>query len=273
MPETKQTQREQSKAQAELASFQDLWHGGFCEGNPSDPTFGLWGVSSYLGVSHAVYLACLKPYVKPSTVVLEIGCGRGAWSKLMLDAEHLYCLDALSAEHNGFYEYVGRHPNVTYNRVQDFALAGIPLDSIDFTFSYDALCHVSFGGISEYAQNLFPRMRAGGHGVWMVADYEKYNAFIRNQDQYCVLNGLMPRERYKFLRSLFGWIATRVTRWNSKRYGLHALDIHGDDTPRPGRWYHAGTARTCEMLESKGFTVVDADMGFDVRSPIIHFRK
>jgi len=265
--------RTKEEVQAELESFRDLWHGGFYAGDPRDPTFGLWGITSFLGISHVLYLACLKPNITPSTVVLEIGCGRGAWAKLMLHAKHLYCLDALSAEHNGFYDYVGRHPNVDYFQVEDFSLKDIPLDSIDFTFSYDALCHVSFAGISEYAANLFTRMRHGGHGIWMVADYDKYNEFVNNQVHFCVLNTLLPRKKYAFVRSLLESVFHEVTKWNTRRHGLHTLNINEDEIPHHGRWYNAGRQRTCHMLETKGFTVLDSDMGFDFRSPIIHFRK
>jgi SAM-dependent methyltransferase len=258
---------------AELESFQGIWLGGFCQGDPRDPVFGLWGITSFLGVSHSIYLACIKPYVTPETTVLEIGCGRGAWTKLILKARHVYALDALSAEHNSFYDYVGRHANVDYVKVEDFSLNEIPLNSVDFVFSYDALCHVSFGGITEYATNLFPRMRKGGHGFWMVADYEKYNNFVANQDRYSSLSVLLPRQKHPVIRQCMECLFHTVNRWNSRRYGLRPRDIHEDTLPRPGRWYHAGTQRTVEMLKAAGFAVLDADMGFDFRSPIIHFQK
>ncbi len=265
--------RENVQVQDELKAFQGIWHSGFYAGDPRNPTFGLWGITSFMGVSHAVYLACCKPNVMPSTTVLEIGCGRGAWTRLMLNAKHVYCLDALSAEHNGFYDYVGRLANVDYFKVEDFSLSEIPSDSIDFVFSYDALCHVSFTGISEYATNLFDRMRQGAHGVWMVADYEKYNRFVCNQQAYCVLNALLPRSKSLFIRPLLKFFVRIVTKWNDRRYRLRALNIEEDNAPRPGRWYHAGTKRTCQMLQEKGFTVMDEDMGLDFRSPLIHFRK
>ena len=273
-PGTQETNmKTDQKLKAELESFRHIWHGGYYGGNPADPVFGLWGINSFIGVSHALYLACIKPYIKPSVTVLEIGCGRGAWSKLMLGAKQVYCLDALSPEHNHFYEYVGRPRHVQYFKVEDFSLKEIPLDSIDFVFSYDALCHVSFEGISEYAASLYSRMKAGAHAFWMVADYEKYNRFLQMLDRTNVLNSLLPREKYpwikKGLQALFGCLG----RWNARRYGLKLLDLNEDAEPRPGRWYNAGTDRTCDMLRKIGFSVVDPDMGFDFRSPVIHFQR
>jgi hypothetical protein len=86
-----------SELQAELSSFKNIWQGGFFTCDPADPIRGLWGLTSFIGVSHAIYLACVRPNLTPSTNVLEIGCGRGAWAKLMLDAREICCLDALGS--------------------------------------------------------------------------------------------------------------------------------------------------------------------------------
>ena len=43
--------------------------------------------------------------------------------------------------------------------------------------------------------------------------------------------------------------------------------------PEGNWWYHAGTRRTSEMLERVGYRLVDADVGADPRSPIVHFVK
>ena len=53
----------------------------------------------------------------------------------------------------------------------------IPDNSIDYVFSYDAFCHVSYEGIQEYAENMYWKMKSGAVAFWMVADYEKYNRF------------------------------------------------------------------------------------------------
>ncbi len=47
-----------------------------------------------------------------------------------------------------------------------------------------------------------------------------------------------------------------------------------DDNPKQGgRWYHAGIERTCAMLESVGYRILDPDVGTCLRDPIIHFVK
>jgi len=116
---------------AEIKAFEGLWPGGYWEGDPADPHT----VSSYsaidmnegyasqaavraekricaeelgfLSTLHVVYLMCIRNRVRDK-VVLEIGPGRGAWSKAILEsgAARLFALDALSAEHNQFFPYV-----------------------------------------------------------------------------------------------------------------------------------------------------------------------
>jgi hypothetical protein len=253
----------------ELASFQELWKGGYWAADPLRHQGSAYGIFGQMGTSHATYLRCIKPYVHEQSAVLEIGPGRGAWTKTFLRAKRVHCMDALSAEHNGFWENVGKLDHVTYEQVRDFACGSLQDDTFTYAFSYDALCHVSFEGITAYAKNLFPKLRAGADCFFMVADYEKYNAFVAALDEYSALATLLPKNKMPWLKALW----RPVNRFYARRYGLRHLDVREDDTPRPGRWYHAGTGRTCALLRDVGYEVRDEDVGTDFRSPIIHFAK
>jgi hypothetical protein len=99
--------RETPATKKELESFRDIWHGGFFEGDPLDPMgISIYGILGYMSVIHIIYLYCICPYVIQETSALEIGPGRGAWTRTMLRARDVWCLDALSAQHNRFWEYV-----------------------------------------------------------------------------------------------------------------------------------------------------------------------
>src|SRR5436189_3111043 len=109
-----------SRLKRELDSFQGIWKGGYYEGDPLDPM----GTSSFtqmgfMSVLYVTYLACIKPYLNEHTTACEIGPGRGAWTRCLLKAREVWCLDALSATHNGFWEYVGRNDHVKYFQVSD----------------------------------------------------------------------------------------------------------------------------------------------------------
>jgi SAM-dependent methyltransferase len=260
------------RKEAELESFRDLWHGGFFVADPAEKLAPFW-LESMVGGYHVIYLACIRPWLTPQTHALEIGCGRGAWTRLLLKAEQITCVDALSAEHNAFYSYVGKVDNVFYHQVEDFTLSMIPDNTIDYVFSYDALCHVSFSGISEYAQSLYRVMKKGGHGFLMVADYRKFNEFVDLKGSQNALHALLPKRHYPMVRRVGSRLIRRYSAMDAHRRGIHVLNLNEDDAPRPGRWYHAGAAETSHLLFDIGFTVLDEDMGVDPRSPVIHFRR
>jgi hypothetical protein len=248
----------------ELDSFKDLWEGGYFEGDPLDPMAKSgYKQLGFISTLHATYLRCIKPYVNKQIVSLEIGPGRGAWTKALLPSKEIYALDALPEEYNNFFKYLGYPKNVKYFQVRDFTCQMLPENYFDYMFSYGCLCHVSFEGIREYATNLYPKLKGNSNCFWMVADYNKYNSAISNWD-LSIWNALIPKSRrYLPLKWYFSNLMSRDN-----------LRISPEkDGEKPGSWYHAGIERTCSMLEEIGYQIVDPDVGTCLRDPIIHFIK
>jgi hypothetical protein len=262
-----------SELNKEIELFGDLWHRGFYSGDPLNPNFSIFGIFGYMGISHAIYLACIKPYIHNNTTVLEIGPGRGAWTKTFLNAKEIYCIDALSAEHNKFIEYVGNHKHIKYFKVVDFACKELPDNKFDYLFSYDVFCHISFNGIGEYLKNLYPKLKKNANCFLMVADYNKYNSFLNNLNKYSVFNEFRPKHSKPVINYFLNIVSKRINNYFINRHDLFPLDINETQEPRSGRWYHAGIEKTCELLMKNGYTVIDEDMMLDFRSPIIHFIK
>jgi phospholipid N-methyltransferase len=255
----------------EIGMFRNLWKGGFFEGDPLDP-FGFSGYSffGFMNVLHVTYLMCIKPYVHGDSAVLEIGPGRGGWTRCFLNAKEVWCLDALSAEHNKFYDYVGRHDQVKYVQVEDFSCRDLPDNRFDYFFSFGCFCHISPMGIQEYLKNLFPKLKSGCHGFIMVADYDKFNAAVAEFKKQLQLSRYFQRRLCIYLPVvLMARLANRI----DPRKHLTVRDKNQGDQPYPGRWYHLGTKEACAMLESLGYRVVEADVGVNHRDPVIHFRK
>lgn len=247
----------------ELKSFENLWEGGYFEGDPLDPmgrsTYGRIG---YMSVLYATYICCIKPYINSSSIVLEIGPGRGAWTKtfLNLNAREIWVLDALSAEHNNFYDYVGKSDNIKYFQVTDFTCNMLPENKFNYLFSYGCLCHVSFDGITQYMKNIYSKLQKGSHCFIMVADYEKYNQSMKNINKLTFFRSLP-----KFLK----WLEIFYAFFRPTKY-LNYLD---NDSPSPGRWYNAGIDKTCIMLENIGYSIIQKDVACNYRDPVIHFIK
>jgi hypothetical protein len=249
-----------------LASFRDVWRGGFYADDPLDLQRTQYGVFGYLAVPYVIYTSCIKQYVGPDTTALEIGPGRGAWTRTLLGAREVWALDALSAEHNDFWSYVGDQPHVHYVEVNDFACEAVPDASIDYSFSYDALCHVPFDGIEAYATSLLDKFRPGAHAFWMLADFAKYRHFV--DERRSVAPALVGQIGRRWLRVLLERVSRQVEDANLERHRRH---IEQPEGPGGNWWYDAGTERTATMLEKLGYRVVDPDVGVDPRSPIVHF--
>ena len=260
----------------QLATFQDIWPGGYYEGDPLDPMGeSSYGSLGYMSVLHATYLCCIKPYVTPASVALEIGPGRGAWTRTLLPAKQVWCLDALSAEHNRFWEYIGAAPHVRYHQVTDFSCSDLPDNHFTYLFSFGVFCHIPFWGVTEYLRNLFPKLRSGCHAFVMVADYAKYNRSVSQFQSYNawrVCDLIRPRRRWKaaIWRRVVAY-SQRIALERQENFRLRPPDP--SDMPRPSRWYDTGTERTCALLSELGYEVIDPDVGVLHRDPVIHFRK
>lgn len=255
---------------SEIALFEKLWKGGYFEGDPLDPLSPSgYGHFGYMSTLHATYLRCIKPYVNGTTQVLEIGPGRGAWTKCFVDrkARAVWALDALSAEHNGFWEYVGIAPNVRYCCVEDNLCAPVPDDSIDYFFSFGTFCHISPPNINDYFKSIYRKMRAGAVGFVMISDYAKFNRMLAQESKLSISRSFVGRRLFP-IKLLWTLIFSVF-----KTHKVEKLSLSEDDEPRPGRWYNLGTDRAVAMLQHAGFKIVDPDVGVNHRDPIIHFEK
>ena len=250
-----------------LSSFDNIWEGGYFEGDCLDPLSpSTYGQIGYMSVLHATYLRCIKPYIDSNSICLEIGPGRGAWTKAMLNAKQIHVMDLLSAEHNKFYEYVGEHPSLTYHQVENTSCHSLPDNHFNYMFSFGCLCHMPYEYVEDYAKSLFPKLQSGCECFWMIADYEKFNASIKNVETNSIYRRIFNKSsKYYLLNSLLRVISMRQ---------LPAkISDDLDSEPRPMRWFNSGITKTVKMLEENGYKVLDKDVGTCLRDPIIHFTK
>jgi hypothetical protein len=261
-----------------LSQFIKIWQGGYYEGNPLDPlspsTYGVYGYNSIL---YTVFSACIRPYISPKTTVLEIGPGRGAWTKTFLErgCRRVYAVDAAPAEHTGFWDYVGRDDRAIYLVSNDFSLTAVPDAEIDFFFSFGVFCHLTPAQCEQYVIALAPKMREGARGFLMIADFDKYNNCLDNADRL----SLKKIVRWQTRKALLPVEAAYLLIWHCFRpfMDLRRVDKQVErnlvQKNGLGGWHHCGVDRACAMLESVGFEIVERDIEVIPRDPIIHFRK
>jgi len=269
---------------AEMTALWDgFWKGGYYEGDPLDP----YGESSYAQMGFVSVIAVsfkkrIKPHVTPATRVLEIGPGRGAWTKAMLGANEIWCLDVNTPEHNGFWQHVGdaHRDKVRYLRVADFSCAGLPDDHFDFLFSYGTFCHIPVEGQRSYLRNVLGKMRRGAVATIMVADYDKYNAAVRRYGNLAVSLRRYPaaltagRKLFDLGRTLRDAVYLLARRRPpGVLFDPMGLRDAAVVERSQGAWFHAGVEQTCAFARSVGWEVVNPDVGLSVRDPLIVLRR
>lgn len=251
-------------------SFESIWRGGYFEGNPMDPVGpSKYRRIGYISILHAVYQVCIKPYIYSDTIALEIGQGRGAWTKTMLGAREVWCLDAKSREDNRIDDYLGHPNNLVYHQVEDFSCSMLPDNTFTYMFSFGCLCHVPWEGITQYAVNLFPKLKSGSDAFWMVADYDKRNAVSADFSRYDIIARTLPHGIFRIME----WLNRMKRGAVLGPWGEPPLDKDHDTQIGPGRWHHAGAKRTADMLRESGYEVINEDIGLAPRDVIIHFKK
>ncbi len=248
--------------------FSSLWKGGYFEGDPLDPMGrSEYNRLGYMSVLYATYLCCIKPYVNANSTVLEIGAGRGAWTRTMLHAQEVVVLEAVDAKHSGFLDYVGNHNHVRHYKVDDFSCAVLPDDHFSFFFTFGCFCHLPFPAVVEYMSNVYAKLRSGAHGFMMVADFDKYNRAVQDLSRYADTRACSGR---RFFPVRWLWEALWKTVWPPN---LNPLVDRMPAGQKAGPWYHIGTNEACKMLEGLGYTIIDTDCGVNHRDPVIHFMK
>jgi hypothetical protein len=258
----------QQRLSEELKTFSKVWEGGYFEGEVLDPVgYSTYGPLGYISILHALYLISIKPFVNKESIVLEIGPGRGAFTKAILsqNPREVWCLDAASAEQTSFFKYIEPDKKTKYIQVEDFSCSMLPDNYFNYFFSFGALCHVSFEGITEYLTNLYPKLKSGAECFIMIADYDKYNNCLNNIDGLTI---------YKYLP--FRKLMNLNWKFYKRRFkSIFSIRHHYPENqePVPGRWFHAGIERTCELLKSLGYQIVSKDIEIIQRDPVIHFRK
>jgi len=101
----------------EIKSFQNLWGKGT---GHAQRTWGETNNGTLLQDFNKIAEICIYPYINSLITVLEIGSNAGLWTQKMIHAKKIYCLEAVSANHTGFWENIGESEKIQYIQVNDY---------------------------------------------------------------------------------------------------------------------------------------------------------
>ncbi|MFN4973361.1 MAG: methyltransferase domain-containing protein [Bacteroidota bacterium] len=121
-----------------------------------------------------VFLKGAVPYLRADSKVLELGPGKGAWSRALMKyipQGKLTTLDFQDVRQWLHPEnYTMRMDNI---QVSDNTFSAVPDNSFDFFWSFGVLCHNNINDIREIFKNSLPKMKSGAYAVHMYGDWDK----------------------------------------------------------------------------------------------------
>lgn len=130
------------------------------------------------GSYRRVFKNAVLPYLRPDSRVLELGPGKGSWSRAILKfipqgELHTVDFQDVSAWLNPE-SFSGR---LTCHQVQDNTFAGLPDDYFDFFWSFGVLCHNEGASILNILKHVRRVLKPGARSVHQYGDWGKLNQF------------------------------------------------------------------------------------------------
>jgi phospholipid N-methyltransferase len=141
-----------------------------------------------IGASYRrVFWQGLAPYLKPDAHVLELGPGRGSWSRAILSLitkGELHTVDYVDVSQ--WLEPSKYTDRLVCHRVVDNSFSELSDEFFDVFWSFGVLCHNNIENIEAILANARPKMKPGGIAIHQYGDWNKL-------DQYGWEKGRVPK--------------------------------------------------------------------------------
>jgi hypothetical protein len=132
-----------------------------------------------IGASYRrIFRKGVLPYIKTDSRVLELGPGKGSWSRAILkyipDGE-LHTVDFQDVE--GWLTAARIKGRFFPHKVEDNSFSCLEDNYFDFFFSFGVLCHNNKEQIREILVHSLSKVKAGGAAVHQYGDWEKLERY------------------------------------------------------------------------------------------------
>jgi SAM-dependent methyltransferase len=114
----------------------------------------------------------IRPYVSTASRVVEIGPGGGRWTRYLVGASKLICVD-INPEFFDVLRSSFPSANLEFYQPAGYELHYVDDDSIDFVFSFGTFVHIDPQGIREYLVDIRRVLRPGGVAVIQYSEKRK----------------------------------------------------------------------------------------------------
>jgi SAM-dependent methyltransferase len=133
------------------------------------------------------FMEAVRPHLEPGSTVLELGPGRGSWTRALLryvTQGTVHTVDLLDVtpwlqpeRHDG---------RLVCHQADDSSFSMLDDGSIDLFFSFGVLCHNTVPAIGEIMRGALPKMRPGGIAVHEYGDWHKLERLGWTDDRHGV---------------------------------------------------------------------------------------
>ncbi len=105
-------------------------------------------------------------YIKPNSVILEIGPGAGRWTQYLQPlANQLIIVDTTPKCLEICKQRFSDKTNIDYKLMESDNIDFISSDSVDHVWSYDVFVHINPSDIDQYMRNFARVLKRGGIGI------------------------------------------------------------------------------------------------------------
>lgn len=183
-----------------------------------------------------IFLLAAQPYLKPDSRVLELGPGKGSWSRAILQQIQQGELHTVDFQDVKPWLQPERYNGKLFcHQVSDNSFSCIPDNYFDFFWSFGVLCHNNAEDIEAILRNTLPKLKPGAIAVHQYGDWNKLEDY--------------------------GWEKGGVP-------------LTFQDQPDSEIWWPRNNRATMASLAKRaGWTVMIPDMGLIQRDSIILLRR
>jgi SAM-dependent methyltransferase len=125
------------------------------------------------------YAECFRkavlPFIRPDSVVLELGPGRGSWTRALLQHVPQGRVEAIDfADVSPHLQAELATGRLRLHRADDLSLSCVADGSFDFFWSFGVLCHHTIEQIGAVLRAALPKMKPGAVSVHEYGDWNKF---------------------------------------------------------------------------------------------------
>ncbi len=130
------------------------------------------------GSYRTVFKKAVQPFLKKDSKVLELGPGRGAWSRAILHCIPMGELHTVDFQDVAVWLSPDKYPGKLFcHTVSEISFDMVSDDYFDFFWSFGVLCHNNVDSIHKILSLALKKVKAGGYSAHQYGDWEKLNAF------------------------------------------------------------------------------------------------